>query len=161
MQLVEFDQLLEAADFVTIHSPATTESHHIIDREALEKMKPSAILINCARGPLIDPVALFAALRDGEIAAAGIDVTEVEPIDPEDPLLTLDNIIVTPHVAGTSPTSRAEGGRKQAENVLRILTGRPPHGLANPEVIKTIAVIRSTDHGRWKGIPDFSTELAL
>ncbi|MEE8364026.1 MAG: NAD(P)-dependent oxidoreductase, partial [Dehalococcoidia bacterium] len=141
------------------HTPATEETHHLIDGDALAKMKPTAILINCARGPIIDPVALHAALRDGEIGAAGIDVTETEPIDPEDPLLTLDNILVTPHLAGFSPAFLRASGQKQAENVVNVLTGKKPHGLTNPEVIKTIAVMRATDPGRWAGIPDFSTAL--
>lgn len=161
VQLVDFDELLTDSDFITIHTPATEETWHMFNQATFEKMKPSAILINCARGPIIDPSALHAALRDGEILAAGIDVTEVEPIDPEDPLLTLDNLTVTPHTAGSSPVSMAEGGRKQAENVLRVLTGQAPHGLANPEVIKRIAVMRAGDPGRWSGIPDFSTALAL
>ena len=69
-------------------------------------------------------------------------------------------MIITPHVAGGSPVSYGEASRKQAENVLRVLIGEPPHGLANPEVIKTIAVMRATDPGRWTGVPDFSTALA-
>ena len=109
-------------------------------------MKPSAILINCARGPLVDPEALYVALTSGQIAAAALDVTEAEPIGAEDQLLTLDNLIITPHVA--------ERARRS------VLTGEPPHGLANPEVIKTIAVMRATDPGRWAGVPDFSTALA-
>ncbi|MBT5320153.1 MAG: hypothetical protein HOL45_09630, partial [Chloroflexi bacterium] len=110
---------------------------------------------------LVDPVALQIALQSGQIEAAGLDVTETEPIDAEDPLLGIDNLIVTPHIAGASPVSGIEGGRKQAENVLLVLTGRAPHGLGNPEVIKQIAVMRATDAGRWEGIPDFSTALAL
>jgi len=109
----------------------------------------------------VDPAALQIALQSGQIEAAGLDVTETEPIDAEDPLLGIDNLILTPHIAGASPTSGVEGGRKQAENVLLVLTGRPPHGLGNPEVIKTIAVLRATDAGRWAGVPDFSTALAL
>ena len=84
-------------------------------------------------------------------------MTEVEPIDPEDPILSLPNVYVTPHLAGYSPTFLEECGIKQAENVSRALTGLAPHGLANPEVIKTIAVMRSQGGGRWSGIPDFRT----
>jgi D-3-phosphoglycerate dehydrogenase len=161
VELVTLDELLTQSDFVTIHAPATAETHHLFSTDALSRMKPSAILINCARGPLVDPEALYTALTTGQIAAAALDVTELEPIDAEDPLLTLDNLIITPHVAAGSPISSAEGSRKQAENVLRALTGQPPHGLANPEVIKTIAVMRATNPGRWAGVPDFSTALAL
>ncbi len=161
VQLVDFEELLAESDFITVHSPATEETNHIFDRTAFEKMKSTAILINCARGPIVDPASLFVALKEGAIEAAGIDVTEMEPISPEDPLLTLPNLTITPHTAGSSPTSGAAGSLKQAENVLRILQGQAPHGLANPEVIKRIAVMRATDPGRWAETPDFSTALAL
>jgi D-3-phosphoglycerate dehydrogenase len=157
VKLVDLDTLLTQSDFITIHAPATRETHHIINRESLAKMKRNAIVINCARGPLVDPVALHAALRDGVIRAAGLDVFEKEPVAAEDPLLSLPNLVVSPHTAGWSPTFIAESGRKQAENVAFVLSGRRPHGLTNPEVIKTIAVMRATAPGRWKGVPDFST----
>ncbi len=79
----------------------------------------------------------------------------------EDPLLSLDNLIITPHIASVSPVTAVESSKRQAENVLMVLTGKAPHGLANPEVIKTIAVMRAIDPGRWKGIPDFPTALML
>ena len=161
VELVDLDELLTTSDFVTVHAPATDETHHIFGADAFSGMKSSAILINCARGPLVDPEALYTALTTNQIAAAALDVTEREPIDAEDPLLTLDNLILTPHVAAGSPVTFVEGGKRQAENVLRVLTGQAPHGLANPEVIKTIAVMRDGDPGRWEGTPDFSTALAL
>ena len=161
VELVSLEELLTESDFVTVHAPATDETNHIIGTDALKRMKPSAILINCARGPLVDPDALHAALTSGEIAAAALDVTEQEPISAEDPLLGLDNLIITPHVAAASPVTAIEGSKRQAENVLMVLTGEKPHGLANPEVIKTIAVMRAGDPGRWEGIPDFSTALVL
>jgi phosphoglycerate dehydrogenase-like enzyme len=161
VQLVSFEELLTESDFVTVHTPATAETHHMFGTDALRRMKPTAILLNCARGPLVDPDALHFALTTGEIAAAALDVTEVEPIDREDPLLGLDNLIITPHVAGRSAVTEVEGSRRQAENVLRVLSGQPPHGLANPEVTRTIALMRATDPGRWEGIPDFSTALQL
>ena len=157
VELVSMDELLQESDILTIHSPHTANTDHVIGVDALAKMKPTAILLNCARGKIVDQVALHAALRDGQIAFAGIDVTEVEPIDPEDPILSLPNVYVTPHLAGYSPTFLEECGQKQAENVSFALTGRRPHGLANPEVIKTIAVMRAGDAGRWEDIPDFST----
>lgn len=161
VELVSLEELLTESDFVTVHAPATDETHHIIGADALQRMKPSAILINCARGPLVDPDALHAALTSGEISAAALDVTEQEPISAEDPLLGLDNLILTPHVAAASPVTAIEGSKRQAENVLMALTGQKPHGLANPEVIKTIAVMRDGNPGRWEGIPDFSTALVL
>lgn len=161
VELVDLDELLTSADFITVHAPATEETHHLSSTEAFSRMQADAILINCARGPLVDPEALHTALTTGQIRAAALDVTEQEPIDPEDPLLALDNLIITPHVAAGSPVTFFEGGHRQAENVARVLTGQAPHGLANPEVIKTIAVMRATDPGRWEGTPDFSTALAL
>jgi len=161
VELVDFDELLTVSDFITVHAPATDETNHIFSTDAFKRMKPSAILINCARGPLVDPEALHVALTSGEIAAAALDVTEQEPIDAEDPLLGLDNLIITPHIAAGSPVTAVEGGRRQAENVLMVLTGEAPHGLANPEVIKAIAVMRANTPGRWEGVPDFSTALQL
>ncbi|MCI0834177.1 MAG: hypothetical protein J4N66_05325, partial [Chloroflexi bacterium] len=98
------------------------------------------------------------ALQSGEIAAAGIDVTEVEPLDAESPLLKIDNLTITPHVAGASEVSRVEGARRWGENAVNILTGKPLHGLANQEVLKRIAVLRSQGTSRWDGIPDPVTE---
>ena len=109
----------------------------------------------------LDGAALATALEAGEIEAAALDVTEKEPIDPDDALLKLPNCIVTPHIAGFSPVFLDDCPRRQAENIIRVLTGEPPHGLANPEVIKTIAVMRDGDAGRWEGVPDFSTALRL
>lgn len=161
VQLVALDELLGAADFVTIHSSATDETRHLINAETLALMKPTAYLINTARGPIVDGQALARALESGQIGAAALDVTEVEPIDAEDPLLQLPNCIVTPHLAGFSPVFLHECPILQAQNIIRVLTGEAPHGLANPEVIKTIAVMRATDPGRWFETPDFSTALAL
>jgi D-3-phosphoglycerate dehydrogenase len=161
VELVSLDELLTVSDFVTVHTPATEETRHLFSGEAFERMKPSAMLINCARGPIVDAEALHVALSSGQIAAAALDVTETEPIDAEDALLGLDNLIITPHVAGGSPVTAVEGSRRQAENVLRVLTGRAPHHIANPEVIKTIAVMRAANAGRWDGVPDFSTALQL
>lgn len=161
VRMVPFDEFLATADYISIHSSSTDETHHIIDEHALSQMKPTAILVNTSRGAVVDGAALANALEAGHIEAAGLDVTELEPIAPEDPLLNLPNCIVTPHLAGFSPVFLEECPIRQAENIILALTGRAPHGLANPEVIKTIAVMRSTNPGRWQGIPDFSTALAL
>jgi D-3-phosphoglycerate dehydrogenase len=161
VELVTLDELLASSDFITVHTPGTEETRHLFSTDAFRQMKPSAILINCARGPIVDADALHVALTSGEIAAAALDVTEQEPIDAEDPLLALDNLIITPHIAGGSPVTAVEGSRRQAENVLMVLTGRAPHNIANPEVIKTIAVMRAGDPGRWEGVADFSTALEL
>lgn len=171
VRMVSFDEFLANSDYITIHSSATEETRHIIDAQALNQMKPTAILVNTSRGAVVDGAALANALDSGQIEAAGLDVTELEPIQAEDPLLSLPNCIVTPHLAGFSPLFLEECPIRQAENIILALTGKAPHGLANPEVIKTIAVMRSTDPTgrspdlpnlhRWEGVPDFSTALAL
>ena len=161
VRMVSFEQLLESADYITIHCSATSETRHMFDSNALGKMKSTALLVNTARGPIIDGKALANALEAGQLEAAALDVTEIEPIESDDPLLKLPNCIVTPHIAGFSPVFLEECPIRQAENIIRVLKGQAPHGLANPEVIKTIAVMRSTDPGRWDGVPDFSTALAV
>ncbi len=161
VKMVDLQTLLAESDYITIHSSATEETYHLIDETSLSLMKPSALLINTARGPIVDGLALAEALKNGVIEGAGLDVTEEEPIASDDPLLTLDNCIVTPHVAGFSPTFLEDCAIRQAENITFALSGRKPHGLANPEVIKTIAVMRETDGSRWSGIQDFSTALKL
>jgi phosphoglycerate dehydrogenase-like enzyme len=161
VQMVSLEELAAESDFISIHCNATAETKHLINATTLAMMKPTTILVNTARGPIVDGAALADALAAGTIEAAALDVAEVEPIDPEDRLLTLDNCIMTPHVAGFSPTFLDECPQFQAENITRVLTGQAPHGLANPEVIKTIAVMRSGDPGRWSGVPDFSTALRL
>lgn len=161
VRMVSFEELLETADYITIHCSATSETRHMFDSNALGKMKPTALLVNTARGPIIDGKALAGALASGQIEAAALDVTEIEPVESDDPLLSLPNCLVTPHIAGFSPVFLEECPIRQAENIIRVLGGQKPHGLANPEVIKTIAVMRSTDPGRWDGVPDFSTALEV
>ena len=161
VKLVSLEELLQKSDYVSIHTALTDETRYMINEDSLRLMKPTAILVNTSRGPVVNGAALALALQSGVIEAAGLDVTEVEPIESQDPLLSLPNAIITPHLAGFSPTFLEECPIRQAENIIRVLTGEAPWGLANPEVIKTIAVLRASDPGRWEGVPDFSTSLAL
>lgn len=163
VDLLPLEEMLAVSDYVSIHCSATQETRHLINAETLAMMKPTAILVNTARGPIVDGAALADALAAGTIEAAALDVAEVEPIPSDDRLLKLPNCIVTPHVAGFSPTFLDQCTKRQTENVIRVLTGEAaPHGLANPEVIKTIAVMRASGNaGRWEGVPDFSTALPL
>lgn len=161
VQMAELDQLLAESDFISCHCSATEETRHLIDADALRRMKSTALLVNTSRGPVIDGEALADALESGEIEAAALDVTEVEPVPSDNRLLKLPNCYITPHVAAMSSVFVAETAVMQAENVIRALTGEKPHGLANPEVIKTIAVMRQSDPGRWEGVPDFSTALQV
>ncbi|MBH79133.1 MAG: hydroxyacid dehydrogenase [Gammaproteobacteria bacterium] len=162
VRMVDLDELLGESDFISIHCSLTDESHHLINDQTLALMRPTALLVNTARGPIVDGAALARALSGGQIEAAALDVTEVEPIEDDNPLMTLPNCLLTPHAAGFSQVFLQECAIRQAQNVIRVLTGEgPPHGLANPEVIKVVAVMRATDPGRWAGVPDFSTALML
>ncbi|MBM3958617.1 MAG: C-terminal binding protein [SAR202 cluster bacterium] len=152
-QMVDFDTLLKESDFITTHTPYSSETYHMFNDAAFAKMKPTAIFINTSRGPVVDEAALASALRSKKIAGAGIDVTEVEPLDAESPLLKTENLLITPHFAGASAVSTAAGAQRWAENVALVLTGKQPHGLANPDVIKKIAVLRSQNSPRWAGVP--------
>lgn len=161
VELVGLQTLLAESDFISIHCSSTRESRHLINAQTLKLMKPTALLVNTARGPIIDGEALADALEAKQIEAAAIDVTEVEPLPSSSRLLKIPNCYVTPHIAATSAVFMAETGVMQAQNVIRVLTGQKPHGLANPEVIKRVAVMRNGDPGRWRGIPDFSIALQV
>ena len=160
VQLVSLEDLSKQSDYVPTHTALTEETRHLINADTLKLMKPTAMLVNTSRGPVIDGDALASALKSGTIEAAALDVTEVEPVESHDPLLSLPNVIVTPHLAGFSPTFLEECPIRQAENIIRVLTGSAPWGLANPDVIKTIAVLRGSDSSRWQGIPDFGSPIA-
>ena len=121
---VDLDTLLENSDFVSIHTPLNEETHHLFNASRIAKMKPSAILINTARGPIVDPDALYQALRDGTIAYAALDVTEPEPIPEASPLLKLENIIITPHIASASRATRGKMALYAARNLIAGLKGR-------------------------------------
>jgi lactate dehydrogenase-like 2-hydroxyacid dehydrogenase len=119
------EELLERSDFVSLHCPLTTETHHLIDADALARMRPSAILVNTARGGIVDQVALDQALRKGTIAAAAIDVTDPEPPALDDPLLGAPNLLVLPHVGSASRTARAQMTELAVANLLAALDGQP------------------------------------
>ncbi len=131
---VEQDTLLREADFVTLHTTLSDSTYHMIDEAALHAMKPTAVIVNAARGPVIDPKALYDALKTGEIAAAGLDVTEPEPIPDDDPLLTLENCVIVPHIASASVATRREMSRIAAQNLVNGLKGERLLTCVNPEV---------------------------
>jgi glyoxylate reductase len=116
---------LRRADFVSLHTPLTPDTRHLIDAEALAAMKPTAILVNTARGPIVDKVALAAALRDDRLGAAALDVTDPEPLPPDDPLLEAPNLLVVPHIASATKTARAAMADRAVDNLLAALDGRP------------------------------------
>jgi D-3-phosphoglycerate dehydrogenase / 2-oxoglutarate reductase len=134
---VPFDRLLAESDHVTLHCPLTTDTHHLIDAAALARMKPTAALINTARGGLVDTGALAEALASGRLGAAGLDVTEPEPLDPASPLFRMENVIVTPHAAWYSEEGRSDLKRRVAEEAVRVLLrGEPPLHCVNPDVFR-------------------------
>ena len=130
---VSLDELLAQSDFVTLHVNLTPETHHFINRQTLAKMKPSAMLINASRGPVVDSEALYEALKHGVIAAAALDVTEPEPLPGNHPLLQLPNCLVVPHIASGSYATRGAMARIAAENVLAGLQDRPLPAFVNPD----------------------------
>lgn len=133
-EYAELDDLLAQADFVTLHCPLTPQTRHLINEAALRRMKPTAILINAARGPVVDTDALLRALSEGWIRAAALDVTDPEPLPPDHPLLSLSNCIVVPHIASATISTRNRMARMAAENLLAGLRGERLPYCANPEV---------------------------
>ncbi len=133
-ELVPLDELLARADIVSLHAPLNDESRHLIDAAALARMKPTAILVNTARGPLVDEPALVAALRDGTIAGAGLDVFEHEPaLAPG--LADLPNTVLLPHIGSATRDTRAAMVRLCCDNIVAVLSGRPPLTPRNPEAL--------------------------
>ncbi|RME49814.1 MAG: D-glycerate dehydrogenase, partial [Caldilineae bacterium] len=133
-EAVDMDTLLRESDFVSVHTPLTEETYHLIDAAALAKMKSTAILINTARGPLVEPNALYEALSSGQILYAALDVTEPEPIPMDSPLLSLDNIIIAPHIASASVATRNKMAEMAANNLIAGLKGERLPNCVNPEV---------------------------
>jgi glyoxylate reductase len=131
---VEMDELLAGSDMVSLHTNLTDETRHLIDAAALARMKSTAILVNTSRGPVVDQAALFEALRDGQIFAAALDVTDPEPMAPDDPLLTLENCLVVPHIASATGVTRGKMAAIAAANLLAGLRGDPLPSCINPEV---------------------------
>lgn len=134
VELVELDRLLRESDYISVHAALTGASRHMIGMEQLKKMKPTAYLINTARGEIIDHQALHTALTEGVIAGAALDVVHPEPPDPNDPLLKLDSVIVTGHSAHASVESAAEMRARPREEVIRVLSGGWPRNFVNPQV---------------------------
>jgi glyoxylate reductase len=129
----ELDDLLAEADLVTMHTNLSEETHHLINAERLARMKPTAVLVNTSRGPVIDEAALARALKEGQIFAAGLDVFEKEPeVHPH--LLELENVVVIPHLGSATVDTRIAMGMLAAENLISALEGRQPPTLLNPEV---------------------------
>ena len=131
---VDFETLLKESDFISLHTPLTPDTRQLIGSEAFSKMKPSAVLVNTARGPIVDMEALYQALKGNRLFGAGLDVTDPEPLPLDSPLLTLDNIIIVPHIASASKATREKMSWMAAQNLLAGLKGEPLPNCVNPHV---------------------------
>ena len=141
------DDLLAQADFVSVHTPLTDETRHLMNRERLAQMKSSAILINTARGPIVETDALVEALRDGVIAGAALDVTDPEPLPADHPLVGMENCLVVPHIASASAVTRGKMAEIAARNLIAGLKGEAlPAGLNN----EALGTGRSTLPREWE-----------
>ena len=130
----ELVELMETADFISLHLPHIPKTHHIVNGKMISKMKPTAHIINCARGGTVDEKALYDALKNGKIAGAGLDVFEQEP--PEDsPLLQLDNIMLTPHIGANTKEGQIRAGTVCAEQILKVLDGEEPDFCVNKRLM--------------------------
>lgn len=135
-EYVDLEALLRDSDFVSVHVPLLPSTHHLMNEERLRMMKKTACLINTSRGPVVDEKALYKALKEKWIWAAGLDVWEKEPTDPDNPLLTLENITAAPHISSASYETRTKMAVMAAENLTATLEGRVPPNLVNREALK-------------------------
>ncbi|WP_439258455.1 C-terminal binding protein [Lonepinella sp. BR2271] len=131
IEKVEIDALCQQADFISLHTPLLPQTHHLINADRLALMKPNTVIVNCGRGGLIDEQALYSALNEERIFAAGIDTFEQEPVSATNPLLTLDNVICSDHTAWYTTESVIELQHKAAEEVLRVFEGEQPKNWVN------------------------------
>lgn len=131
-----FDDLLTRSDIVSLHVPLTSETRHLIGRRELQRMRQGAILINTARGGLVDEQALFEALREGRLAGAGLDVVDPEPPAPDNPLFQIDSVVISPHTAGLTEAAMRAMAVTVASEVVKVLRGEKPTLVANPEVLE-------------------------
>ncbi len=134
VQRASMEQVLSESDFVSLHCPLLAETRHLIGERELRQMQPRSILINTSRGPVVDEAALFRALKEGWIAAAGIDVLEQEPAAADNPLFGLDNVVITPHIAGYTDRSLEDSWRLSVETAVTLSEGRWPRSYVNPNV---------------------------
>lgn len=137
IELVDLETLFRTADFVVVNCALTAETRHLVNAERLSQMKPTACLISTARGPIVDQTALTKALQAGRIAGAALDVFEREPVDPADPILSLDNVIVTPHALAWTDEWIRLTGQSALGGILRVASGREPPNVVNRDVLET------------------------
>jgi D-3-phosphoglycerate dehydrogenase len=145
------EELLQRSDIVSMHAPSTQEVHHLMSEDQFRAMKPTALFINNGRGPTVDEKALIKALEEGWIAGAGLDVFEQEPPDPENPLLHMENVISTPHVASASQRMAPETRRRVGQELSLVLTGRWPRTCVNPAVLADAGLKRWQPYSMGRG----------
>lgn len=148
---VSYDELLATSDYLSLHTPLNDETCHMINAEALASMKNEAVLINTARGPVVDEAALIEAIEQGRIAGAALDVLEEEPPRPDNPLLRHPNVLVTPHVAPASTRMLPECRRRAARQVALVLRGKWPMSCVNPTVLEKAALTRWQPYASERG----------
>ena len=136
VKLVSFEELVCQSDYISVHCPLTAQTHHIVNEDVLRAMKKTAFLINTSRGATVDTEALYRACRDGEIAGAAIDVTEQEPLPAGSPLRTLNNLIITPHIAWYTEEAIATLKEKLAQEIIRVYEGGQPINIVNRNSLK-------------------------
>ncbi len=134
VQRASMEEVLSGSDFVSLHCPLLAETRHLIGERELRQMQPRSILINTSRGPVVDEAALYRALSEGWIAAAGLDVLEQEPAAADNPLFGLDNVVITPHIAGYTDRSLEDSWRLSVETAVTLSEGRWPRSYVNPNV---------------------------
>ncbi|MBP7381808.1 D-glycerate dehydrogenase [Myxococcota bacterium] len=135
-QAASLEEMLSQSDFVSLHCPLTPKTRHMINRDTLRLMKPNAILINTGRGPCVDTDALVEALGQGRIFAAGLDVTDPEPLPPDHPLVSMPNCLIVPHIGSASIDTRDAMATGAAQNLIDVLEGRLPTDTLNPEALR-------------------------
>jgi len=132
---VDLETLMATSDYISLHTPLSAATHHMINADMLSRVKPTAILVNTARGGLIDETALVAALESGKLGGAALDVTSVEPINPDNPLLKLNNVIITPHAAWYTEEAQDSLQYKAGCDMARAMSGQVPINILNPECL--------------------------
>lgn len=145
------DEVLSQSDIVSMHAPATLDAQRMLREEHFRRMKPSALFINTGRGPTVDEAALIKALKEGWIAGAGLDVLETEPVKPDNPLLKMDNVILTAHVASASARFDPARRRRVGHELASILTGRWPRSCVNPSVLEKGGLTRWQPYSMERG----------
>ena len=148
---VDLTELLQRSDIVSMHAPATPDAHHLLTEHHFRQMKPEALFVSTGRGPTVDEAALIRALKEGWIAAVGLDVLEQEPPSPDNPLLTMDNVILTPHVASASARFDPVRKRRVGQEIALVLSGRWPRSCVNPSVLEKSGLMRWQPYSMERG----------